>query len=36
MRTVALYRLSGLAVMIGMAIDGVASILYSRADGVAL
>lgn len=36
MRTVALYRLSGLAVVIGMAIDGVASVLYSRAEGVAL
>jgi membrane protein implicated in regulation of membrane protease activity len=31
-----MYRLSGLAVMIGMTIDGVASALYSRAGGVAL
>jgi hypothetical protein len=36
MRTVTLYRLSGLAVLIGMAIEGIASILYSRAGGVAL
>ncbi len=36
MRTVGLYRLSGLAVMIGMTIDGIASVLYSRAGGVAL
>jgi hypothetical protein len=36
MRTVTLYRLSGLAVMIGMTIDGFASFLYSRAGGVAL
>ena len=36
MRTVTLYRLSGLAVMIGMTIDGLASFLYSRAGGVAL
>lgn len=36
MRTVTLYRLSGLAVMIGMTIDGLASVLYSRAGGVAL
>jgi hypothetical protein len=33
---VTLYRLSGLAVMIGMTIDGLASVLYSRAGGVAL
>jgi uncharacterized protein YcbX len=36
MRTVTLYRLSGLAVLIGMTIEGIASILYSRAGGVAL
>ncbi len=36
MRTVTLYRLSGLAVMIGMTIDGVASILYSRGSGAGL
>jgi hypothetical protein len=36
MRTVTLYRLSGLAVMIGMTIDGLASFLNSRAGGVAL
>jgi hypothetical protein len=36
MPTVTLYRLSGLAVMIGMTIDGLASFLYSRAGGVAL
>lgn len=34
--TVTLYRLSGLAVMIGMTIDGLASVLYSRAGGVPL
>jgi len=33
---VTLYRLSGLAVLIGMAIMGIASVLYSRAGGVAL
>jgi hypothetical protein len=36
MRAVTLYRLSGLAVMIGMTIDGIASVLYSRAGGTAL
>ena len=36
MRAVTLYRLSGLAVLIGMTIDGIASVLYSRAGGVAL
>ncbi|MGH3277698.1 MAG: hypothetical protein ACRDNW_00980 [Trebonia sp.] len=36
MRTVTLYRLSGLAVMTGMTIVGIASVLYSRAGGVAL
>ncbi len=36
MRTMTLYRLSGLAVMVGMTIDGLASFLYSRAGGVAL
>lgn len=36
MHSVILYRLSGLAVMIGMTIDGLASVLYSRAEGVAL
>jgi len=36
MRTVTLYRLSGLAVMIGMTISGIASVLYSRAGGAAL
>jgi hypothetical protein len=36
MRTVTLYRLSGQAVLIGMTIEGIASILYSRAGGVAL
>lgn len=36
MRAVTLYRLSGLAVLIGMSIMGVASALYSRAEGVAL
>ena len=36
MRTVTLYRLSGLAVMIGMTISGIASVLYSRAGGLAL
>jgi hypothetical protein len=36
MRAVTLYRLSGLAVMIGMTIDGFASVRYSRAGGVAL
>ena len=36
MRTVTLYRLSGLAVIAGMTIYGVASVLYSRAGGVAL
>lgn len=36
MRAVTLYRLSGLAVMIGMTIDGVASVMYSRAGGTAL
>ena len=36
MRTVTLYRLSGLAVMAGMTIVGIASVLYSRAGGVAL
>ena len=36
MRTVTLYRLSGLAVMVGMTITGLASVLYSRAGGVAL
>lgn len=36
MRAVALYRLSGLAVMIGMTVDGIASVLYSRAGGIAL
>jgi hypothetical protein len=36
MRAVTLYRLSGLAVMVGMTIDGLASVLYSRAGGVAL
>jgi hypothetical protein len=36
MRAVTLYRLSGLAVLIGMSIMGVASVLYSRAEGVAL
>src|SRR4029453_2712197 len=35
-RTVTLYGLSGLAVMIGMTMDGGASVLYSRAGGVAL
>jgi hypothetical protein len=30
MPTVTLYRLSGLAVMVGMTIDGLASFLYSR------
>jgi hypothetical protein len=33
---VTLYRLSGLAVLIGMTIMGIASVLYSRAGGVAL
>jgi hypothetical protein len=33
MRAVTLYRLSGLAVQIGMTIEGIASILYSRAGG---
>jgi hypothetical protein len=33
---VMLYRLSGLAVLIGMTIMGIASVLYSRAGGVAL
>jgi hypothetical protein len=36
MRVVTLYRLSGLAVLIGMAIMGIASVFYSRAGGVAL
>ncbi|MBO0685131.1 MAG: hypothetical protein J2P45_18420 [Candidatus Dormibacteraeota bacterium] len=36
MRAVTLYRLSGLAVLVGMTVDGIASILYSRAGGVAL
>lgn len=36
MRAVTLYRLSGLAVLIGMTMAGIASILYSRADGAAL
>jgi hypothetical protein len=36
MRTVTLYRLSGLAVMIGMTIAGAASFLYSRESGVGL
>lgn len=36
MRTVTLYRLSGLAVLIGMTISGIASVLYSRAGGIAL
>lgn len=36
LRAVTLYRLSGLAAMIGMTIDGIASVLYSRAGGVAL
>ncbi|MDR0360844.1 MAG: hypothetical protein LBJ87_15460 [bacterium] len=36
MRIATLYRLSGLAVMTGMTVDGVASFVYSRADGVAL
>lgn len=36
MCAVALYRLSGLAVMIGMTIGGIASVRYSRAGGVAL
>ncbi len=31
-----MYRLSGLAVLTGMTIEGIASILYSRAGGVAL
>lgn len=35
-RITTLYRLSGLAVMIGMTINGVASVLFSRASGVAL
>jgi hypothetical protein len=33
-RATTLYRLSGLAVMIGMTIDGIASFLYPRGDGV--
>jgi len=33
---VTLYRLSGLAVLIGMTIAGLVSVLYSRAGGVAL
>lgn len=36
MRAVALYRLSGLAEMAGMTIDGLASVLYSRAGGAGL
>lgn len=36
MHAVMLYRLSGLAVLIGMTIEGIASVLYSRAGGVAL
>lgn len=36
MRAVALYRLSGMAVMAGMTIDGLASVLYSRAGGAGL
>lgn len=36
MGTVSLYRLSGLAVMIGMTIDGLASVFYPRGEGVAL
>lgn len=36
MRIVTLYRLSGLAVMAGMTVDGLASFFYSRAGGVAL
>lgn len=36
MRAVTLYRLSGLAVLVGMTVEGVAAVLYSRADGVAL
>lgn len=35
-RTVTLYRLSGLAVLVGMTIEGTASVLYSRAGGGAL
>ena len=31
-----LYRLSGLAVLIGMTIEGISAVLYSRAGGVAL
>ena len=33
MRAVTLYRLSGLAVLIGMTIVGIASVFYSRASG---
>jgi len=36
MHAVTLYRLSGLAVLIGMTIVGLSSVLYSRAGGVAL
>lgn len=36
MRKATLYRLSGLAVMIGMVTDGIASVLYPRADDVSL